>query len=506
MLSLQRKFIKKKLWKKRIFVDVDSLIDKLYKEEKINEFMTTDTVCTILMINLSSQHPIFERIMSNKYLFDVEFEIFDDESKCKDKKSNFPYAIVDFNEEEYNKLVEENQNKPTADLQEKIGKILGKKSRYVFVSFSDDRFYVGVKYDDFLDDYSSVNKTIREGVEKELTNYKCLFRDRNVQIEKTEVKKKYEELLAHVKAIKLPLSVVDDESFGLETVYSDFVDVYILLEYSDKWPKDKHAVEYAKTAFYCEIYKRSKFKHFVSEDFVVLKYKNVFFKIVILEELKKDFLLMKSLYKSINTVSNTFPNLKDNIRMVKKYLSSHGYYPFYFNDLLVDLVCLCLERINCPSRFLQAFLEFDFEFKKLNVETLEVQDSSIKRFSIFKKLDNLFLDLPESNVLKRLKMLNKALLKENYDLLEPNCSDYDFCLSYAPRKEFVLVENDKIVYKFLDYKILNQCEVRKKAYFYYSETQKIVMVKCRSNSDILGLMYYLLSVTSYKYILINKKV
>ncbi|KAF9763174.1 hypothetical protein NGRA_1442 [Nosema granulosis] len=505
MLSLQKKTIKKKLCKKKILTDVDSLIEKLYSEDKINEFMTTDTIYTIVMINLSNKHPVFKRLMNNKYLFDLEFEIVDNKLSTSNNKSS-PYEVVDFDEDEYNKHVEEDSKSASFELQLKIGEILNGKCEYVYVCFAAGKFYVGVKYLNTLEDYISVSKILKESLKScdiLSEEYRCVFNEKNIEIKKSNLRIIYEELIAHVKAIKMPLGVVDDECLGIDTIYSDFVDVYIQLEYSDKWPKDSHAVGYAKTAFYCEIYKRSKFRHFVDEDCVVLKYKNVFFKILILEEMKIDFVIKKSLYRSLDSVSRSYPNLKNNIRMVKKYLSSHGYYPFYLNDLFVDVICLCLEKIDCPSRFLREFLEYNFDFKKLNVETLEVQDSSVKRFCLYKKLDNIFLDLPESIVVKRLKMLNRLLLGGPYDLCYPNCYDYDFCLSYFPRENFNIFEKEGLICQFLDYKILEKKEVKKRAYFYYSEAHKMLMVKCRKENDVIPLMYYLLSVTSFKYILTN---
>ncbi|EOB12582.1 hypothetical protein NBO_403g0004 [Nosema bombycis CQ1] len=230
MLKLQKKFVKKELWKHKIVTDVDVLINKMYEDGKINEFMTNETIFTILLINLSLQHPIYKRLLNKNYLYDLEFDLVDK----KQKEENF--NLTNFDENLYDSMVKSDNAKLSSKIQELTSDILKSQIAYTFVSCMMDRYYVMVKYKDILEDYNDIQKTLEMKLQENKMikkDFDIFFNEKIINVSKSDLKRKYEELIRHVKAIKLPLQVIDDECFGLSVTYRDIIDVYIESEYSD---------------------------------------------------------------------------------------------------------------------------------------------------------------------------------------------------------------------------------------------------------------------------------
>ena len=61
---------------------------------------------------------------------------------------------------------------------------------------------------------------------------------------------KYVEVLEHIKRIKLPMPIIDDDVIHIKTAASSFHECYLHCESHENWPENQDAFECAKTALY----------------------------------------------------------------------------------------------------------------------------------------------------------------------------------------------------------------------------------------------------------------
>lgn len=493
-------FITNKLSRHKIKIDVSPVLDRLVVSNKVNEFMTPSSVYTTFLLHLGKEDAMYKAVLNGAYLFDMEVEIKDaghlyEESRLKD-------VIMDV----YNERIE-----------------------YVYVSTTDDVHFVGIKLSNKaykpVVNYSGTEDTIPyfllvNGLKNDFKVRHFAWNELLLGFQVGENEhSKYVEILEHIKGIRLPVSVIDDDSMHMDTAASNMHVCYLHCGSHENWPEDQSALDCAKTALYCLIYKKSRYKCDVGYDHVLLKYKGSYFKFLIL--IKRDRKTEFRINSRISEIIGQQPDIfKKNVISIKKFLDKHGYFPVYFDDRLIELICLmCGRNIASFGKFFNEFLEYKIRLEgcSFSLETFKITENKNRRFEVTYKHDLLCVGVPPEKVIQRLNALKKiirtqrpALFNDDfklqtYRLQRPSLEDYDFVLSSYYKPGFVEIEGQapasfllgKPVPEVLSHNHKN------KAYLFYSPGNSMLMVKMKNKADPEVLLYVLALKTGFKYYLKN---
>ncbi|AFM98464.1 hypothetical protein EHEL_060930 [Encephalitozoon hellem ATCC 50504] len=493
-------YINGKLREYKIKVDVSSVVEELALSNKINEFMTPSSVYTVFLMHLGKDDEMYKSILNGEYLFDIEAGLNDRESLYCDR-----------------------------ELKKKITKIYGERARYVYVSTSGSKHFIGIRLSDkgyepiaghggpeCAIPYFLLVDGLKEFGIGDFEWNEVIFGYRVTEDERS----KYIEILEHVKKMRLPVQIIDSDAMHISTSVMNVHECYLHCGSYANWPEDEDALNCAKTALYCLIYKRSKYRSAIGYDYVLLKYRGSYFKfkIMIRRDIKAEFRVNARISEIISQESDIF---KKNVRFVKAFLDCHGYFPVYFDDRLIELICLMVgKEISSFGRFFNEFLGYKIKLEGLtfNLETLKITENKNKRFEVVYQHDVVVVRTPPPKVIQRLNGLKKAVMAQKIELfdgnlrlqtnklLQPFFKDYDFVLSLSERPGFSEVK-DKAKQEFLfGVPLVEELllpSLKSKGYFFYSSRHSVLMVKVNEEYSPEELLYFLLLRTGFRYFLRN---
>ncbi|KAK1347631.1 hypothetical protein LUQ84_002895 [Hamiltosporidium tvaerminnensis] len=502
-------FINEKLFEYKIVMKVEKYLNHLINLNKINEFMDNLSVYKIFLLHLMKKNVVFKEILCLKQnIFDIEIEI------CDKKRVK--------------------TNEITNILSKKVENVC----EYFHISYNriEKKYFIGIKLKNNINfktiqcvqknvpNQFKIHFLIYENLKDIFTFEKFKFNEIffTKLIFEDEIQK-YKEIIGHLKSMKLPISIVYDElisCIGRGTNISNEVHESILhLETSKKWPENQKAIECAKTAFYCHIFNKSKYKNVIEREYFILEYKRSKFKFKILlkdEEMTKDR-IFKGLYDFIKKKDIFF---KEGVIIVKRYLECHGYLPLNLTDEMIELICLLFSN-NCrnPNKIFMNFLKFEFKGFCCDLDNSTFKDIEEKQIEVIFNKDKAILIYPEE-IIERLKFLNSLTLKNNIfgfnlsfeifgdKILFPSLEDYDFVLSMLERSGFSKIGN-KIGNQFMLKEPISTSiifptdffhDLNNFGYFFYSPNYKILMVKSKNNFEVDLLCNLILARTSFQFI------
>nr|AGE95677.1 hypothetical protein ECU06_0980 [Encephalitozoon cuniculi] len=495
-----KRYVEDRLGQHKIKIDVSSVVEELVLSNKINEFMPPSSIYSVVLMHLGKHDEMYKCILSGEYLFDIEVGLNDRESLCS-----------------------------SSELKKAVARVFGPRVRYIYVSTSGHRHFVGIKLSSKgYDPVASHNgpestipyfllvdglKTFKAG---DFEWNEIVFGFKTTGDEHS----KYVEVLEHVKRIRLPVQIIDDDAMHIGTSVTNVHECYLHCRSQENWPEDQDALDCAKTALYCLIYKKSKHRSAIGYNYVLLKYRGSYFKfqIMIRRDRNAEFRINSRISEVVGQQSDMF---KKNTVSVKRFLDSHGYLPVYFDDRLVELICLMVGRgINSFGRFFNEFLRYQIRLEgcSFNLETLKVSENKNRRFEVVYQHDIVVIRMPPQKIVQRLNALKKAVLAQKlalfdekfrlqtHKLLQPSFKDYDFVLSLSYRPGFIEVE-DKTDPPFLfgvpSVEEFLVPSLRSKGYFFYSPRHSVLMVKVHEEFDPEELLYVLILKTGFRYFLRN---
>lgn len=492
-------FVGKELGKHGVRMDVGGKMDALVVSGKVNEFMTPQAVYTVFLLHMSRESEMYKRILNGSYVFDMEVEIADRKER--------------YSEERMREWVEE---------------IYGERMQYVYVHTEGCRHFVGIKLGrrayDAVAGYDGAEDAIpyfllANGLGMDVRDIRwneVVFGFADGENERA----KYVEILQHVKEIRLPVSIVDDDAMHLDTAATNVHRCYLHCGSHENWPEDQQALECAKTALYCLIYKKSRYRCGVGYDHVLLKYRGSYFRfqIAVKQDRRTGFRVDARIAEIMGEESGVFMK---GVVCVKRFLERHGYFPVYFDDRTVELLCLMFGRgVESLGRFFNVFLDFriDLEGCSLNLETFRVSENRSGQFEAVYKHDMLCVDIPPAKVVARLNALKKkirmqmpALFDKNLQLqtqslLQPSFGDYDFVLSARFSRGLVEIRNQAPAQFVLGVPLVEQLltpALREKGFFFYVPGEAVLMVKAKHGTDPNELFHVLVLKTAFRYCLRN---
>ncbi|KAG0437087.1 hypothetical protein DMUE_3889 [Dictyocoela muelleri] len=496
-----KKFIKKKLKEHNVYVKKKDIKFKSnIKEDAFFEFLN------------NQENEIFKNILNKKYpLFDIEIDISSFifpqiESFPITKKKKFELIEDTLKKSEYISYFHINKKSVIIKLKDifypldyiSFYKSISVNGRISEIYLPSKNFNEGLKND------KSINSGKIETCSKDFdTEYKPIDETYRIRV--------YNEFINELKVLKLPLSIVYDEFLDC----FDHIDTFIYLEESSEWPTDIIAIECALTAFYCQIYLKSKYRHSINNNWVILKYKEIFFKVRIK-------------FRSIKLYDNKFfnshfmpalPRYNDFENYIRIFLSAHGYLD-YFHPILIKIIALRYQKKTPGSAFV-CFLKngvrefcYDWEkkifssdskydYKNLNNDKNYNREVSFYEFKVFSdhwsisfKIDEIIinrLNILIRKVYQNISKINLMICTYNTRMiLKPSIRDYDFVLSdeYIPNSFKVGNLERKLIFE-LDDDI---------AYYFYSAYNRILMVKMKCAEKMLGIHYIVLN-TGFRYLL-----
>lgn len=494
------KFITEKLSKHRIRMDVGSRIEELVVSNKVNEFMTPSSIYTVFLLGLAKDDEMYRRLLNGTYLFDLEVEIQDRRGtyECEGLRR----AVVD---------------------------IYKDRAQYVYVSREDRSHFVGIRLSSRgyapVMNYNGPEDTIPyfllvEELRKDFRIWDFGWNEVIFGFVGEDEYSKYVEVLEHVKGIKLPVPIIDDDAIHVETSATNVHTCYLHCGSHENWPEDEDALSCAKTALYCLIYKKSRYRCSVGYGHVLLKYRGSYFKfqIVIRRDKRARFRIDCRIAEAVSQQSDMF---KKNVVSVKRFLGSHGYFPVYFDDQIVELICLMFGRNHLSfGRFFNDFLEHRIELEgcTFNLETFKLSENKSGRLEVVYQHDLLCVSTPPKKVVQRLNRLKRVAREwkpilfdeefrlQTYRLLQPSLKDYDFVLSSSFRPGSVEIKG-RIPSPFpLGKPLVEEAlapSLRNKGYFFYSPGNSMLMAKTKDGVDAEELLCVLILKTSFKYCIKN---
>ncbi|KAH9411236.1 hypothetical protein HK407_06g10650 [Ordospora pajunii] len=493
-------YVKSMLEKHRIKIDIHAKIEELTVSNKINEFMPLETIYNVVLLNLAKESEMYKSVLNGAHVFDIEVDVRD---------TRRVYS--------------------TDGLRKAVEDIFGERARYVYTcSLGKKTHFVGIKLGD--DAYTPVD--LYDGPEEAIPYFLLvngLRMDFNVSDFRwneivfghpatEDEHAKYVEITEHVKKIRIPVAIIDDEVGCLETSVTNMHVCYLHCGSHENWPESNDALRCAKTALYCLIYKKSKYRCAIGYDYVLLKYRGSFFKfhIVVKKDKNTEFRINRRIADVVNEQTHVF---KKNVVSVKRFMDSHGYFPVYFDERLVELLCLMIgKEIASFGRFFSEFLAHKVRLDgcTFDLETFKITENMAKRFEVTYKNDVLSIGTPPEkvvqrlNALKKIIALNKPVLFDNdfrlltKSLLMPSFNDYDFVLSLFARPEFSEIKSAAEMPFVLGTPVVSEflhASLKKKAYLFYSQRHSVLMVKAIDGVDPSELLCVLVAKTAFKYCL-----
>jgi hypothetical protein len=490
-------YITDRLLRHRIAADVRRAVDELAVTNRINEFMTHSAIYTTFLLKMGKSDPMYRALLNRTYLFDMEVEISDRRA-----------------------LLGEDE------LKDRILEIFDGRISYAYVRTTGSTHFVGIKLNEKA--YSSVrncNMTedaiphylLVRGLEYDISSYKfneLIFGHEDRENEHG----KYVELIMHIKQLSLPVSIIDHEMMHSNAAAQNVHLCYLHCGSSENWPESHEALNCAKTALYCFIYKKSKFRCDIKHEYVLLKYRGSYFRFqILLKDDRRSEYAINS--KIAELISAQPPLFRKNVLTVKRFLDCHGYYPMHIDDRIIEIGCLVFGRgILSFGRFFNEFLEyrFDLEGRTLNLDSLKLAENQSRRFEVVHQHSFLIVTMPPKNIMRRLSHLKRLVRSAEtplfdgemrimtHRLLQPCLHDYDFVLSrdFVPGSHRITGSSRK--QHQLGKAVLPEAlplHLRSKAYFFYSPTHGLLMVKIKEGPRGRELRDVLILKTSFRFIL-----
>jgi len=493
-----KKSLKAELKKHKISQCYSDTVDGLFKQGILKENMPYRALLNTFLITMSKSERVFEEILKNRYAFDLTCTIV----------SNDVLA-----------------SHTDAQIASKIKRSFMSRLDYVHVERREAEIFLGLKFSKTI--YSELKGS---EFEPYLYPYKLLLFDESIKItdyrfdqillpyqKPPNIQIKYAEFVEHLKSLKLPLSVVGEDILFENTNILPTFDVFVYLEASSQWPKDAEAVDCAKTAFYCQLYLKSKYRHAISRDWCVFKYKDLYFKIKIL--IKSDFTPRYNVMLALqSTVKKQGEGFYRKVHMAKMLFSKIGLYPLHLDDYLVDLVCLMVAGGAVgDAKFMENLLGFAFDFydASFDLETLKLskgtKSSNVLRVQY--KNDTFNLTLPPREVIDELKaalrsvptpvhLFNDELDLVTGDLFELDVSEYDVLLtrdSIPGCSEILGNITDSFDLGTPDIKEFTSSALFKMGNFYYNPLKSMLLANVKAEIDTDLFANLLILETSFGY-------
>lgn len=482
---------------------VGAVVEELAVSNRINEFMSPQSIYSVFLLHLAKDDEMFKAILNGEHVFDMEVTV-------PDKGPRWTCA----------------------ELKRRVVSIYGDRIRYAYVGAVGDKYLIGIKLGakayEPVAGYGGPESTIpyflladglKDGFRASDFGWsEIVFEPRASEDEHS----KYVEIVEHLKRLRLPVSIIDDDAMHIGTCVTNVHECYLHCGSHENWPEDADALRCAKTALYCLIHKKSRYRSTVGYDYVLLRYRGSHFRfrIVIKRDKNAEFRINLRICEVVARQSDVF---RKNVVVAKRFLESHGYLPVYFDDRLVELICLMVGRgIDSFGKFFSEFLDHRIRLEglSLNLETLKAVENKSGRFEVVYQHDMVVVGMPPQKVVHRLNALKKAVRAQSLQLfdrsfrlqthllLQPSFKDYDFVLSLSPRPGFVEAEDKAEAVFVLGAPSASELltpALRSKGYFFYSPGHGVLMVKAKAEEGVRAeeMLYVLLLKTGFRYFLRN---
>lgn len=463
-------YIRSELARHCINLDVEKRVSVLSAENKINDKMPLSQAYRVFL--QSETHPVYKSLLEQRRPFDIRLLA----RVCRRSLSAVRKKVEEMEECEYCFATDG---------------FLGVKLR------SPCRSAAGVF------PHTSILQKIYREMEPYTSPGEVLSKDVVFDVGASYEAQKYTELVESLRTVNLPIQIIDDEfvnGCGAEGP-CEYNECNLELE-DREWPRRPDAIQCARTAFYCFLHKRSPHRFLLDRMFLVLRYKGSMF-LVRINEPKSLLTLFR---EHVRAKSETW---KENVRMVKRFLGHHGFYPVYYSDYLVEFMCFHIHEWF-PASF---FAEFVSRRHSLDccfsLESLTTEESS--GFCLKHGGRVLAIPVPEAAVQRRFRALCSYFRKGTFrvfdanldlqteKLLVPNIRDYDFALCKVRKTGFQRVRcKPRNVVVSLEVERLKHL-----GFFFYSVPLKLLMVKCKPGISPALLCNVTLVKTHFAYVRMN---
>lgn len=459
-----KEYTKSQLIKHNIKEDLSQKIEEIKEDLQGKDLQSAYKT----LLNSLRERKMYYNILKNKTVFDIQIFI--------------PRKKFFFKEEEIQKRLKEKLN-------------------FKYVYFSDNFLGIKLKNDCYNCGRALIKETVPykklyRSIRKYVDFYDLTFKELVFRVNHRDNTK---EFINFINKIHLPVKIYDYELINPISI-SNYKEIDLVLEDRD-WPEEEIAKQCAKTAFYCYLHSKIRSNELICKNHLIIKYNGINFVLTV----QTNTNLRKYFNELIDQKEEWW---KYNVLYVKTFLSSFGFYSFYFSDLLIDLLCYKIKDFYAPS-FLNYFLSLDYNFNMIfNLDTKKFTKSKKDLFlqintSLYK------IETPDESIINRLKLLNKKIKESKFKIIDegkslvtnnyllPNINDYDFVLSNKPRKNFNKIDFDGL-FSYYELK-----EISLLCYLFYSERHGLIMVKDRGiGIDVLIGLVVLKS--GFNYIRINK--
>lgn len=469
--------------------DYTERIGKMMERGIIGKCMSPKAAYTAFLLHMGKESQMFLNILKNKYVFDLTFTT----------------------------------GKRDISLH-------GDRFEYVHTEVRDDGLFVGVKLrENIYDELKNVS------VPDYLIPYKLLAMETGMGItglrfcqpifvfkDQKPVQHAYAEFVEHLKSLSLPLSIVSDDLLYEHTSITPLYECYVYLEESSQWPRDRDAIDCAKTAFYCQLYSKSKYRVMIDEKFCIFRYNEFYFKVKIL--IKKDFNMRYKVLMGLHSVmGREGRNFHRKVKMIKDILGGIGFYPLILDDFLVDCIALIVGRdIVGDAKCIENFLNFDFDIASSSID-LDTMNTDASRDPRSRGLRVLWKDaayvvpVPSVELIEELKLKLSSIrqsspsFSEDFELstmARPDFNDYSFVLSNTAIdgsfKEIVGSMGSSFDLGTPEYKDFVGAKLSRESMSYYSPNNGVLMVRVKKphDADLIANMF--INETSFCYIRFNK--
>lgn len=483
--------------------DYSKEVDGLFEKGLLKDGMPYKALFNTFLIHMSKRSRLFENIMKNRYTFDLT---------CHLSSSHVDAGLGD------------------AELANRIERSFLNRIEYVHIERRNSKIFIGLKFSNKI--YMEIKNS---ELQEYLYPYWLLLFDNSIKItdyafdqllftykKPKDIKIKYAEFVEHLKTLKLPLSITSDDLVFENTNILSIFDVFIYLESSSQWPRDQDAIDCAKAAFYCQLYLKSKYRHAVSKEYCVFKYRDFYFKVKIL--IKPDFSakykVLMSLGRAINKLNEDFWR---KVHMAKAIFAALGLYPLHFDDYFIDVICLALgHSVIGDAKFIDVLLGFDFDVfgSSFDLETFRFSkgDSGTRVLKVCYKDSVCSLSLPDRKIVDEVKarlcslrvpemLFDKSFILQTDHILDMEMAEYDIVLSkehVSGFSEIIGNITDNFDLGTPEFKEVTNGILFKMSYFYYNPLSRMLFIKARTDVDIDLLANMLILETSFEYIKISR--
>lgn len=491
-----KSFVYQNLKKYKIARKYDNEIDEMFEKNILNTKLPVNALYNTFILNMSKNNPIFSNILKKQDVFDLTCYL--DSSKLSE----------DYDEDK---------------IRFKIEKSFRNRMEYVYIDKIDKEYFIGIKLS--KEAYLEIKNS---DVEEYLYPYKFILFDKTLKItdfrfdqflcnynKPKNIQRIYAEFIEHLKVLNLPLSIVSDDILFENTNILPIYDVYLYLESSSKWPKDIEAIDCAKTAFYCQMYLGSKFRHTVKKDYCIFKYKGFYFKTRIL--IKNDLNIKYNIQMGLDSiVKRQTVDFQRKIHMVKTIFAKIGVYPLHFDDFFIEVLCLIVGTNTIgDARFLEKLFNFEFDLnnKAVNLETEKMEDDENRPKTMKIKYKDFVLNyrLPDEAIwnyaFRRLKDIKMPGINDDFVIETDNLFNLDtgFDVVFSRAKlegfeEIVGLLTDDFDLGTADFKEFVGTAIFKTGTFYYDPLSRILAVNINEGLDAELITNILILQMSFDYV------